>query len=163
MAIATASACVRSPTVSEPTIEMVQRGSFQPVEPVSFTATVPIYNSVEAISDRWLYPFVENSPAKIAIREHSMEFLCRVLRTYPRMMARSENVPPIIHPIQVSAEDMALPLANCFTLAKMWEGSARPAGDLVDQTIKREMERLFSEVYNHFSLQECSGYFSNFK
>lgn len=152
MASATTYTPAQSPNDREPTTETVQSEGFRPVEPAAFTATVPISDNVEALRERWLYPFLEDSPAKIAIRQHSMEFLCRVLRTYPRMMARSENVPPIIHPMQVSAEDMALPLANCFALAKMWEGSAQPAGELVKQTIQREMERLFNEVFIHFFL-----------
>lgn len=112
----------------------------------SFKATVPLSNNTDTIRDRWLYPYVEDSPAKFAMLEHSMEYLCRVLRTYPKMMSRREQLPPFIHPLQVSGDDLSLPLANCFTLSKMWEGSAEPAGALVEQTIKREMERLFNEV-----------------
>jgi len=119
----------------------------RPVEPVRFKANVAIANHNSGdIRDRWLYPYVEDSPAKHTVLNHSMEYLCRVLRTYPKMMARNEQLPPIIHPMQVSTGDISQPLANCFTLAKMWEGSAEPAGELIEQTIKREMERLFNEV-----------------
>jgi hypothetical protein len=123
----------------------------RPTETPCFKANVVVVNNnnVGDIRDRWLYPYVEDSPAKHTVLNHSMEYLCRVLRTYPKMMARKEQVPPIIHPMQVSAGDISLPLANCFTLAKMWEGSAEPAGELIEQTIKREVERLFNEVFIH--------------
>lgn len=130
----------------------------RPVEPTCFTAAVPISDnvSVEAIRDRWLYPYVEDSPAKFAMLEHSMQFLCRVLRTYPRMMARQERVPPVIHPMQVTSENITLPLANCFTLVKMWESNGQTASELIEQTIKREMQKLFEEVCSDFDSLELT-------
>lgn len=103
------------------------------------------------IRDRWLYPYIEPSPISYALREQSMFYLCRVFRTYPRMMARRERLPPIIHPKQTSKE-MPLPLANCFTITRMWEGGAEEASGLVQGTIEREMERLMNEVSGNYSI-----------
>ncbi|KFY17160.1 hypothetical protein V492_00838 [Pseudogymnoascus sp. VKM F-4246] len=96
------------------------------------------------IRDRWLYPYIEPSPLSYALREQSMFYICRVFRTYPRMMARRERLPPMIHPMQASKE-IPLPLKNCFSITRMWEGGAEEASSLVQGTIEREMDRLFAE------------------
>ncbi|KFX94412.1 hypothetical protein O988_06321 [Pseudogymnoascus sp. VKM F-3808] len=96
------------------------------------------------LRDRWLYPYIEPSPLSYALREQSMFYLCRVFRTYPRMMARREHLPPFIHPMQASQE-IPLPLKNCFSITRMWEGGAEEGSSLVQGTIEREMERLFAE------------------
>lgn len=106
------------------------------------------------IRDRWLYPYIEPSPLSYALREQSMFYLCRVFRTYPRMMARRERLPPMIHPMQASQE-MPLPLKNCFSITRMWEGGAEEASSLVQGTIEREMERLFAEVSISYRAPFC--------
>ncbi|KAH6682460.1 hypothetical protein B0J14DRAFT_573639 [Halenospora varia] len=109
-------------------------------------------HDINAIRDRWLYPYVEGSPAQHAVVGHSVFFLCRVLRTYPRMMARrgiSRCLPPMIHPHQVIEGQTPLPLANCFTLTRMWKDAGETGWALVEETIKREMERLFHEYHNY--------------
>jgi hypothetical protein len=103
-------------------------------------------NDIAQIRERWLYPFVDQSPARYAVMYHSMCYICRIFRTYPRMMARNNQLPPIIHPSQLTTGTIPLPLANCFTLTRMWEGGAKGTGDLVQETISREMTRLFNEV-----------------
>lgn len=100
------------------------------------------------VHDRWLYPYVGHPPARYSVMKQSMSYLCRVFRTYPKMMARREQVPPFIHPTQLSNGNVPLPLANCFALSRMWEGSRPEDGDgsLIRSTIQKEMEKLFSEV-----------------
>lgn len=146
----------RSTSVSDTpdvqTIESISDQSTRAAEPISFRVSVPIPDDASAIRDRWLYPFVANAPADLTVPRHTEEFICRCIRTWPKMMARREQVPPFIHPTQVTLGNIELPLKNCFTLAKMWEGSNEPGSDLIEQTIKRETERLLNEVrYHHKS------------
>ncbi len=112
------------------------------VEPTSIYS--PPSNGIGPMRDRWLYPYLDQSPARYAVMQHSMMFLCRVFRTYPKMMSRKENLPPFIHPAQIS-EALPLPLANCFTLSRMWEGRDGSRG-LMEDTVGRELNKLFNEV-----------------
>lgn len=96
------------------------------------------------VRDRWLYPYLDHSPARYAVMQHSMMFLCRAFRTYPRMMSRKGNVLPFMHPAQVSGP-LPLPLANCFTLSRMWEGRNGDGG-LMEEIVCRELNKLFNEV-----------------
>jgi hypothetical protein len=106
--------------------------------------------NIAPIRNRWLYPYVENSPIRHAVQEQSMTFLCRIFRTYPRMMARrGQKLPPFIHTAQVSCGLVPLPLTNCFVLSRMWEGRtmADGGGELIEATIRQEVARLLNEVY----------------
>ncbi|KAH8591457.1 hypothetical protein B0O99DRAFT_269618 [Bisporella sp. PMI_857] len=87
------------------------------------------------------------SPATTPILvRHSMEFILRMLRTWPRMMAKEIQLPPIIHSSQIPetsrVKEKATPLSNCFTLAKMWHGQCPGARELVQLTVEREMQDL---------------------
>ncbi|KFY13567.1 hypothetical protein V491_06360 [Pseudogymnoascus sp. VKM F-3775] len=135
-----------SATLSNRTIETEATSNQSPKDlgsPEQTGQLVP-NEDFNVIRDRWLYPYIEPSPLSYALREQSMFYLCRVFRTYPRMMARRERLPPMIHPTQAS-QDMPLPLKNCFSITRMWEGGAEEASSLVQGTIEREMERLFAE------------------
>lgn len=72
-------------------------------------------------------------------------FIHSVLKSYPLALARSD-VPPIVHGLQ-AGEGGRLPeaLANCRSVARMWEGCESPS-KMVRETTVREMERLFGEV-----------------
>lgn len=136
-----------SATLSNRTIETEATSNQSPKDlgsPEQTGQLVP-NEDFNVIRDRWLYPYIEPSPLSYALREQSMFYLCRVFRTYPRMMARRERLPPMIHPTQAS-QDMPLPLKNCLSITRMWEGGAEEASSLVQGTIEREMERLFAEV-----------------
>lgn len=136
-----------SATLSNRTIETAATSNQSPKESSSPEQTGQLVpdEDFNVIRDRWLYPYVEPSPLSYALREQSMFYLCRVFRTYPRMMARRERLPPMIHSSQAS-QDMPLPLKNCFSITRMWEGGVEEASSLVQGTIEREMERLFAEV-----------------
>jgi hypothetical protein len=75
-----------------------------------------------------------------------MQLLCGVLKTYPRMMSHREQLPPMIHHSQVSTHGTPLPLVNCFSLMRMWEGRLNGDEMIVEETIQREMTRLFHKV-----------------
>ncbi|KAJ8103599.1 hypothetical protein POJ06DRAFT_279349 [Lipomyces tetrasporus] len=72
---------------------------------------------------QWMLSLWPSETPNSALAKHSMEFLFRVLRTWPRMMADEIQLPPLIHTTHFSNKALPLPLANCFTLAKMWMGN----------------------------------------
>jgi hypothetical protein len=86
------------------------------------------------------------TPVTPPLVKHSMEFIFRVLRTWPGIMASEIQLPPIIHISQISNSSLPLPLANCFTLAKMWDGQRPGSEDLVRHTAVNAMTGLFIEV-----------------
>lgn len=57
--------------------------------------------------------------------QHSMETLLRALRTWPRILCKGFQLPPMFHHT-ISRTAISLPLANCCTLVKMWEVSVFP-------------------------------------
>lgn len=65
------------------------------------------------------------------------------------MMGKEIQLPPIIHPSQLSGEQKQMQLSNCFTLAKMWYGQCPGATDIVQETVKREMQELINTVSSH--------------
>lgn len=77
--------------------------------------------------------------------KHSMRFTFRVLRTWPRMMVYIDRqMPPLFHHTQLEQESTSL--ANCYTIAKMWDGQQTKSSDLVAETTTREMTRIFQNV-----------------
>lgn len=101
-------------------------------------------------SDQRRQQLLIGTPGRLELRaetRHTMHFIIRVLKSWPRMMAAPDLslVPPMIHNVQFE-HGTPTPLANCFTLAKMWieriEGSSR----LVHTSIIREIQSLFHEV-----------------
>ncbi|KAL2869847.1 Zn(II)2Cys6 transcription factor domain-containing protein [Aspergillus lucknowensis] len=89
-------------------------------------------------------PVVE-SPA-VALANHSMDFIFRVLRSWPRMLADSFQTPPLIHHTQLGdSKNLPMPLANCFTLVKMWHGRCRGAEEMVHRLIVNELNTLLTK------------------
>ena len=77
--------------------------------------------------------------------KHSMRFAFRVLRTWPRMMLSIDRqMPPLFHHTQLERESTSL--ANCYTIARMWDGQQTKSSDLVVETTTREMTRIFQNV-----------------
>jgi hypothetical protein len=80
--------------------------------------------------------------------QHTMHFIIRVLKSWPRMMAAHDLavLPPMIHNVQLE-HGMPTPLANCSTLAKMWAEHVEGSSQLVRGSIAQEVQRLFREVW----------------
>ncbi|KAH8886336.1 hypothetical protein GQ53DRAFT_827992 [Thozetella sp. PMI_491] len=91
-----------------------------------------------------------NAPIADSVARHTMHFVVRVLQSWPRMMATHDtrHLPPIIHRLQL-AKGMPGPLANCYTLAKMWIGHTPGSRDLVQRTIQDEVRRLLREYSSY--------------
>ena len=99
------------------------------------------------IRNRWLNDFIppvnqrqKNYPPSI------IHLISRVLKTYPAMLLRKEGLPPFVHPSQIASSATPVPLANCFSLVRLWNGQVSGSEAIVRDTIRREMERLYQEV-----------------
>lgn len=88
------------------------------------------------------------SPSSFAppLAKHSMETLLRVIRTWPSMLAKELQTPPILHSSHVCAETRLKPLANCTTITKMWAGQSTGASEIVRQTVLQELRTLLGQV-----------------
>lgn len=92
------------------------------------------------------------SPAA-ALANHSMEFIFRVLRSWPRMLAEGFQTPPFMHHSHIAnTKSLPQPLANCFTLVKMWHGQCKGAEDMVHQLVVKEVNSLLTKVRFHPTL-----------
>ena len=78
-----------------------------------------------------LRPSQTPQSASAALVNHSMEFIFRVVRTWPKMLAEEFQHPPLVHPTQVSPHKAAQPLVHCITLSKMWHGQCERAEQMV--------------------------------
>jgi hypothetical protein len=112
-----------------------------------------VVQDVTPIRDRWLYPVISAQATTCKPDESTVQFYGQILKTYPQMMLCRDHLPPIIHPWQLSATGtMPAPLANCFSLVRMWEARSNGAEQLVDETLGREMNRLFDEYRTYTEL-----------
>ncbi|OJJ06707.1 hypothetical protein ASPVEDRAFT_65317 [Aspergillus versicolor CBS 583.65] len=118
---------------------------------LDFTATDLVPNhAADEIRDRWLRPYIlpplgEEVPK--LYHPFTLQYISRVLSSYPRRMVRDGDIPPIIHHTQ-ALERTPLALANCFTLVRMWMQAAPGSEAIVVQTVQKEMDRLASEDPN---------------
>lgn len=80
---------------------------------------------------------------------HSMEYIFRILRTWPRIMAKGIQLPPMIHPSQSPAVTKSKWLLNCYTIVKMWYGQCLGTSEIVQETVKKEMHEIMS-AYQSF-------------
>lgn len=88
------------------------------------------------------------SPPKLSAETlHTLHFVIRVLKSWPRMLATSDFtlLPPMIHHLQLE-HGIPTPLANCSTLVRMWAEHVEGSHRLVQTSISQEVQRLFHEV-----------------
>ncbi|GKZ87088.1 hypothetical protein AnigIFM59636_000217 [Aspergillus niger] len=109
---------------------------------------VPSVNA-ESIRDRWLRPYIlpplGRDEVPKAYHPFTLQYISRILSTYPRFMLKDGDVPPIIHRMQIVGRRMPRALANCYSLVRMWEQAAEGSETLVVETVEKEMDRLASE------------------
>ena len=109
---------------------------------------VPSANA-EDIRDRWLRPYIRPPLGADEVPKvyhpFTLQYISRVLSTYPRYMLRDGGIPPIIHHTQVVGQ-MPQALANCYSLVRMWEQAVPGSEAMVVDTLEKEMERLAEEV-----------------
>jgi hypothetical protein len=102
--------------------------------------------NVSWIGDQWMLSVLPTADTTPPLTKHSMQTLLRVLRTWPSMIARGFQLPPIFHNSVDPLKNLPQPLANCFTLVKMWAGQFEGANSIVRDTILKEMRTLFEAV-----------------
>jgi hypothetical protein len=98
-------------------------------------------------------PILPSAATIPVLARHSMDMMLRIFRTWPRMVAKGIQLPPIIHSAPVLETTEPTPLGNCFTLVKMWDGQSPGSESIVKETLKREMQSLLDKVcYDCYSL-----------
>ncbi|KAE8381959.1 hypothetical protein BDV26DRAFT_49114 [Aspergillus bertholletiae] len=113
---------------------------------------VPSANA-EDIRDRWLRPYIlpplgrEEVPK--VYHPFTLQYISRVLSTYPRYMLKDRDVPPMIHRSQIGGKELPRSLANCYSLVRMWEQAVPGSEMMVMSTLEKEMERLNEERPKH--------------
>lgn len=84
-----------------------------------------------------------------------VDTLFRAFRSWPRMLAKGIQLPPIIHLFQLCCDgkkdlgkEVAMPnhIARCITLCKMWVGQAEGSGQIVQDAIRGEAECILAKV-----------------
>ncbi|KNG80924.1 C6 finger domain protein [Aspergillus nomiae NRRL 13137] len=109
---------------------------------------VPSANA-EDIRDRWLRPYIlpplgQDEIPKV-YHPYTLQYISRILSTYPRFMLKDKDVPPIIHRSQIERKELPRSLANCYSLVRMWEQAVPGSEMMVMSTLEKEMERLAEE------------------
>jgi hypothetical protein len=116
----------------------------------NFDASIP--NSLSIIrggENQTALSILPSTATTPTLVRHSMEYILRVLRTWPRMMAKGVQLPPMIHPTQSPAVTKSKWLSNCYTIVKMWFGQCPGTSEIVQETVKREMEEVMNTVRPH--------------
>lgn len=94
-----------------------------------------------------LFPQSAHSDTTPLLVKHSMQALLRLLRTWPRIIVKGFQLPPIFHPSMTSLKKpLPQPLSNCFTLARMWDGQCDGASTIVQETVLKETKTIFTNV-----------------
>ncbi|KAI0097257.1 hypothetical protein GGR51DRAFT_541572 [Nemania sp. FL0031] len=105
----------------------------------------------------WILALAAKSirPDPPGLVEHSVQTLFRAFRSWPRMLAKGIQLPPIIHLSQFycgsgkedSGDVCGLPrhIARCITLCKMWVGQAEGSGQIVQAAVKGEIQSILSK------------------
>ncbi|KAK9242967.1 hypothetical protein V1506DRAFT_570300 [Lipomyces tetrasporus] len=112
------------------------------------------------IRNRWMESFLPSPSQRPKIlQEYTVQYLSCVLRTYPKCMLRPSGLPPIIHPLQFAGDQvMPLPLANCYSLVRLWYGRASGSESIVTTTVKQEMERLLQEYQSYDQMELLAAF-----
>ncbi|KAI1263186.1 hypothetical protein F5Y18DRAFT_132184 [Xylariaceae sp. FL1019] len=91
------------------------------------------------------------NPDPVAVVNHSALTLFRAFRSWPRMLAKGIQLPPIIHFYQFgeggdlwSCDRAPRPLGKCITLCKMWVGQAEGSEKIVQDAVKAEIDNILS-------------------
>ncbi|KAL0956578.1 hypothetical protein HGRIS_002716 [Hohenbuehelia grisea] len=111
-------------------------------------AHVELASSIDSarIKERWIDGFI---PSKTlcpkSMPPQTLLFIARILKGYPRKMLRPKELPPIVHPLQITTSHGPSSLANCISIVRMWYDRAPGSEGIVSRTVTTEMERLLQE------------------
>ncbi|KAI0520742.1 hypothetical protein F5B22DRAFT_50341 [Xylaria bambusicola] len=121
-------------------------------------ATPPMTENGEEI-EPWILALAGKNimPDSPGLVEHSAQSIFRAFRTWPRMLAKGIQLPPIIHPLQFcisegeAGDEMKMPklIGRCVTLCKMWVGQAEDSGQVVESAVRGEVENILAKHYSY--------------
>ncbi|CZS98510.1 uncharacterized protein RAG0_07216 [Rhynchosporium agropyri] len=101
------------------------------------------------LGDPWAASLLSHSMTPPLVLQ-SMETLLRALRTWPRILRKGFQLPPMFHhSVSRTSTTVSLPLANCCTLVEMWEGQFSGTNVLVQETIMIEIKTLFGNYITY--------------
>ncbi|CAH0024940.1 unnamed protein product [Clonostachys rhizophaga] len=100
------------------------------------------------------------TPNSSSVAMHTANFVIRVLKSWARLVATHQvfKLPPFIHRLQLSGDSSTpAPLANCFTLVKMWSEHTQGSMGLVESTVLLEIQRLLREYVSYNETELLAG------
>lgn len=129
-------------TTSSNSLDHFLPSSDVPYSNSSAMLTLDITPDQSSHGENWLTWPGDTTHRTPPLVKHSMETLLRILKTWPRMLAKGFQSPPILHSTQSSSNALLQPMLSCLTIAKAW---AEPSPDTssVQTTIFREMRAIF--------------------
>ncbi|KAI0554071.1 hypothetical protein F4679DRAFT_529369 [Xylaria curta] len=123
-----------------------------------FSATEPLPPMDAKEIEPWMLalaakPIKQDPPALV---EHSVQTLLRAFRSWPRMLAKGIQLPPVIHFFQFCCDgkrdfggpiDAGMPkhISRCVTLCKMWVWQAEDSGQIVQAAVRGEAENILAK------------------
>ncbi|KAI1758135.1 hypothetical protein F4782DRAFT_476710 [Xylaria castorea] len=123
---------------------------FSATEPTATMDTKEIEPWMLALAARTI---TQDPPALV---EHSVQTLFRTFRSWPRMLAKGIQLPPVIHFFQFCCDgkrdlggggDAGMPrhISRCVTLCKMWVWQAEDSGQIVQAAVRGEAENILTK------------------
>ncbi|KAF2449388.1 hypothetical protein P171DRAFT_480476 [Karstenula rhodostoma CBS 690.94] len=114
----------------------------------------------ERVRDRWLagwIPAPGQQPKELS--RGTAIFIHSVLKAYPHALCQGD-LPPIVHGLQRVDGKLPLPLANCVSIARMWEGLGEGEGgsEMVRETTVREIARVREGKENYTSWELLAAF-----
>lgn len=105
-------------------------------------------SDMTALRDRWLISLTTDpETTRYKLDRTSIDLYGRILQSYARMLAVSDQLPPIIHPRQLSGPSPPLPLARCADIMRL--AQTRSGSELGLSAMYQESSRLFTEYESY--------------
>jgi hypothetical protein len=106
----------------------------------------------EEIRDRWLHTYLFSATGEVPklFSVFTVQFVTCVLRSYSGRLIEDNDLPPFIHPLQLSNKPIPGTMANCISLVRMWMNRVAGSEGMILSTVKQEMETISRGVYYDF-------------
>lgn len=102
--------------------------------------------NAEDISNRWLNSYVplpgqkqKDYPASVT------SFIYRMLKSYAAITVKGRGLAPFVHPLQVTATSVKLPLSTCLSLVRVCDKPRPGSEDFAADMLRREMTTLYDQ------------------
>ncbi|KAI0875725.1 hypothetical protein GGS24DRAFT_275244 [Hypoxylon argillaceum] len=148
-----------SPAIDDDLCVIQQAANFGVVRSVANSGLTNTSSDVGEI-EPWMLALAAKPipPDPPCLVEHSVQTLFRALRSWPRMLAKGIQLPPIIHLTQFyhdsggdNGGDVEIPkhIARCITLCKMWVGQAEDSGQIVQDATRGELGSILAKYHTY--------------